>query len=183
MSPLRPWILTLGLLTASSVAGQPGAPDKIRRGTVLLDAGDLQGAEALFREALEAQPRRVYRVWHLLGQVELLRRDGDKAKESFDRALLLAPRFGPALLGRGQAALLLGELDSALEALGTAAELPATADEASLLKAQLLIYLGRLDEARRLLEEFSVDDERTAARMLLQAISPSEQAERNLKVG
>jgi len=147
MLALRPWILTLGLLTASSIAAQPGAQDKVRRGTTLLDAGDLQGAEALFREALEVQPRRPYRVWYLLGRVELLRRDGGKAKESFDQALLLAPRFGPALLGRAQAALLLGELDGALEDLGTAAELPATADEASLVAAQLLIYVGRVDDA------------------------------------
>jgi tetratricopeptide (TPR) repeat protein len=191
MSPLRsrlltPKLLTLGLLTlgllaASSVAAQPGAPDRVRRGTALLDAGDLQGAESLFREALEAQPQRPYRVWHLLGRVELLRRDGEKAKGLFDRALQLAPRFGPALLGRGEAALLLGDFDSALEDLGMAAELQATANEASLVAAQLLIYLGRIDQARRSLEVLAVDDERTAARMLLQAISSSDQAERSLK--
>ena len=72
MSSLLPWILTLGLLTASSVAAQTGSvPDKVRRGMVLLEAGDLQSAEALLREVLEAQPRRPYRVWHLLGRVEL----------------------------------------------------------------------------------------------------------------
>jgi tetratricopeptide (TPR) repeat protein len=184
MSRRHSWILTLGLLTASSLAAQSGAPDKVRRGAELLDAGDLQGAEALFREVLEVEPRRPYRVWHLLGRVELLRRDGEKAKESFDQALLLAPRFGPSLLGRSRAALLLGESDGALEDLGLAAELPATADEASLLQAQLLVYLGRLADARQSLKELAVDDERTAARMLQQAISAppgSEQAERSLK--
>ncbi len=210
MSPL-PWILTLALLTASSVAAQPGAvppggsrgedtADKVRRGVVLLEAGELQSAEALLREALEAQPRRPYRVWHLLGRLELRRRDGGKARESFDRALLLAPRFGPAVLGRARAALLLGELDRALEDLGTAAELPATADEASLLAAQLLIVLGRKGDARRVLEELVVDGEQMspsgdqggetlAARMLLLAISSSvppgmrgEPAAKSLKV-
>ncbi|MCP3958872.1 MAG: tetratricopeptide repeat protein [bacterium] len=188
MSPRLPWILGLGLLAldllnASPIVAQPGSvplggskggdtADKVRRGVMLLEAGDLETAEALFREALEAQPRRPYRVWHLLGRLELLRRDGGKARESFDRALLLAPRFGPALLGRARAAILLGEPDRALEDLGMAAELPATADEASLLAAQVLIYLGRLDDARRVLEELVVDDE-PAARMLLAAISTS----------
>ena len=107
MPPLRSRILilgllTLGLLTASSIAAQSGAPNKVRRGTALLDAGDLQGAEALFREALEAQPQRPYRIWHLLGRVELLRRDSEKAKGLFDRALQLAPRFGTRNRGPGR---------------------------------------------------------------------------------
>ncbi len=205
MSPLRPWILTLGLtLGVSSIAAQPGSVPlggsrggdtvpsggsrggdtaaKVRRGMALLEAGDLESAEAMLREALEGQPRRPFRVWHLLGRLELLRRDGARARESFDRALLLAPRFGPALLGRARAAVLLGELDRALQDLGTAAGLPATADEASLLAAQVLIYLDRPDDARQHLDKLVVDDEQTAARMFLQATGGSELAERNLKV-
>ncbi len=121
----------------------PLLPRILTRGMVLLEAGDLESAEALLREVLELQPRRPYRVWHLLGRLELRRRDGARARESFDRALLLAPRFGPALLGRARAAVLTGELDRALQDLGAAAELPATAGEASLLAAQVLIFLDR----------------------------------------
>ncbi len=161
-----------------------------RHGTARLQLGRLALEEGEWDEAREhleiaalSKPRRPYLAWSLLGRVQLLQRDAEAARESFDRSFRLAPRFAPALVGRARASLLLGDLEGALDDLETAATLPATAHEASLLAAQVLICLDRFGDARNRLEELALGDERIAERMLLSSITASEPKSLKVELG
>lgn len=112
--------LVAALLAAATAMAETDA-DSVRLGRLALEAGRLEEAsEHLEAAVAEALPG-VYAAWQLLGRLRLEQGRPEEALRCFDEAVVRAPRFLPARLGRARAALHLGRLDDAkhdLDALG-----------------------------------------------------------------
>ncbi|MEI7610671.1 MAG: tetratricopeptide repeat protein, partial [Rhodospirillaceae bacterium] len=111
-------------------------------GTVLLDQGDGEGAEAMFREALT---RRSGDAAAELGLGRTLARRGhdDQAIAHFERALTLDPRCAEAASALGRLYHRLGDFEVAAGWFERAVELRPAAAENRLCYAQLLADRGR----------------------------------------
>lgn len=106
-------------------------------------AGDLDRAAATLEAMIAESPRGVYRAWHLLGQVRLLRGDAKAASIAYEEALRRAPGFGPARLGRVEASLVAGRFENA------EADLRAVLEDGSptpSLRRQAEVYLASLGD-------------------------------------
>jgi tetratricopeptide (TPR) repeat protein len=90
-----------------------------------LQRGDLRGAEREFRAVAAAQPA-FYPAETGLGFALLARREFRDALAAFDRAVLNAPQYVPALLGRGEALVELGRTSEAVTTLEAAYAADAT---------------------------------------------------------
>src|SRR5262245_4902136 len=87
----------------ATLANTRGA-DRVGRGWQFLQADSLRNAEREFAAALKQSPD-LYPAQTGSAYVELARRNFDRARTGFDRALMRDARYVPALVGRGQALL------------------------------------------------------------------------------
>ncbi len=99
--------------------GTPAAVERHMAGWGWLQAGDLRAAERNFAAALK-QSASFYPAEAGLGYVALASKKPKDSLLHFDRAVVLNPRYAPALGGRAEALLALGEEKEALQSLDAA---------------------------------------------------------------
>jgi tetratricopeptide (TPR) repeat protein len=99
--------------------GTPAAVERHMAGWGWLQAGDLRAAERNFAAALK-QSASFYPGEVGLGYVALVNKKQKDALLHFDRAVVLNPRYAPALSGRAEALLALGQEKEALQSLDAA---------------------------------------------------------------
>ncbi len=109
-------------------------------------AGDLEGAAALYREALEANPGNADAL-NLLGLTLHQRGDHDGAVARLRAAIRLAPRTAAFHANLGRALASAGALEQAAASLSTAAKLNPSDAAAHFHLGTALIDLGRPDDA------------------------------------
>ncbi len=124
-------------------------------GRIALERGELEAAREELEIAATSAPPQPFLAWHLLGRVQLLLGEPAAAGASWSRALDLAPRFAPALLGRARAALRLEAPERAAADLERARSLRGPLPEATLLLAELRLFQGRFADAAILLRELA----------------------------
>lgn len=131
------------------------ASDLVAQALARHRAGDLDGAEPLYRRALELDPSGAD-AWHLLGVLSTGRGRPDLALGHIGRALELRPGDAGFLLNRGVALQALGRLTEAEAGFRAAVAARPDFPEAHNNLANALHALGRPDEAlgywRRALE-------------------------------
>jgi tetratricopeptide (TPR) repeat protein len=141
--------------------GTPAALERHMAGWGWLQAGDLRAAERNFAAALK-QSASFYPAETGLGYVALANKKQKDALLHFDRAVVLNPRYAPALAGRAEALLAVGEgkealqsLDAALQADPSLSELRTRIDvlrfrgqQQDIEAARKLAQSGQLDAAR-----------------------------------
>ena len=143
--------------------GTPAAVERHMAGWGWLQAGDLRAAERNFASALE-QSASFYPAEVGLGYVALANKKQKDALLHFDRAVVVNPRYPPALSGRAEALLALGEEKEALQSLDAALQ----ADPSlTVLRTRLdvLRFRGQQQEievARKLAQSGKLDDARGA---------------------
>ena len=93
-------------------------------GLVRVHTGDLDGAAAAYRAALEADPDALEN-WLGLATVAIVKGDGAGALAAYDALLAKRPTYAPAELGRAWALAQLGRKNDAEKALNHALELGA----------------------------------------------------------
>jgi tetratricopeptide (TPR) repeat protein len=123
--PRQVSFLLLLLLVASTLHGQDLAPALAARfseGVAALKAGQLDGAEAAFRDVLAGGGNRAF-VHHNLGIVQQQRGRHVQALAEFRAAARLDPAFGPARLLAGTSLLALGRAREAVAELERAVRL------------------------------------------------------------
>ena len=143
--------------------GTPAAVERHMAGWGWLQAGDLRAAERNFAAALK-QSAAFYPADVGLGYVALANKKQKEALLHFDRAVVVNPRYAPALSGRAEALLALGEEKEALQSLDAALQ----ADPSlTVLRTRIdvLRFRGQQQEietARRLAQAGQLDDARGA---------------------
>jgi predicted O-linked N-acetylglucosamine transferase (SPINDLY family) len=90
----------------------PTPDDWLTRGLDRHRAGDLDGAETLYRQALLVNPNHAV-AWQMLGVVQTHRGRPEQALELIGRAITLAPHEGPFYLNLGVAHQALGRMAEA----------------------------------------------------------------------
>lgn len=120
--------------------------DALKRAIGLHQAGQLDGAEKLYRAILGARPDH-FDALHLLGVIAHQRGRHDEAEQSIGRALAQQPNVPAAQYNRGNALLALRRLPEALACYDKAIALKADYPEALYHRGNVLLELGRLDEA------------------------------------
>ncbi|HLH49852.1 MAG TPA: tetratricopeptide repeat protein [Roseiarcus sp.] len=121
-------------------------PEKLRRAFAAYMSGDLGEAERLSRAVAAAKPDS-FDAWHLLGFVQAAMGRGEKALQSYDRALALQPSHAEAVVNRGAALHELGRLDEALAAAERAVALNGGYPPAHANRGLALHALRRYGEA------------------------------------
>src|SRR5829696_157901 len=117
--------VVLLILIAPTLRGQDLAPQLVARfseGVEALKAGQLDGAEAAFRDVLARGGNRAF-VHHNLGIVQQRRERHVQALAEFRAAARLDPAFGPARLLAGTSLLALGRAREAVAELERAVRL------------------------------------------------------------
>ena len=143
--------------------GTPAAIERHMAGWGWLQNGDLRAADRNFAAALK-QSASFYPAEVGLGYVALANKKQKDALLHFDRAVVVNPRYPPALSGRAEALLALGQEKEALQSLDAALQ----ADPSlTLLRTRLdvLRFRGQQQEieaARRLAQVGQLDDARGA---------------------
>jgi tetratricopeptide (TPR) repeat protein len=143
--------------------GTPAAVERHMAGWGWLQAGDLRAAERNFASALK-QSASFYPAEVGLGYVALANKKQKDALLHFDRAVVVNPRYPPALSGRAEALLALGQEKEALQSLDAALQ----ADPSlTVLRTRLdvLRFRGQQQEievARKLAQTGQLDDARGA---------------------
>ncbi len=126
-----------------------------------LQADNLRGAETTFEATLKRQPA-FHPAETGLGYINLLEKDAKDAVVHFDRALMSAADYVPALVGRGEALLALNRIGDAVRSFEAALKSDATlldlrgrievlrfrAMQENLSRAKAATEAGRWDEAR-----------------------------------
>jgi len=120
-------------------------------GDKLYEQGEIQGAVAEFKKALELDPSNV-NVHNSLGVCYGLQGSYDKAIEEFKAALSLEPEEYMALYNLGLVHMLTEQFDQALELLLKAEKINGDAYEISLQTGKLYLELGEPAKARPFLE-------------------------------
>jgi tetratricopeptide (TPR) repeat protein len=151
--------------------GTPAAVERHMAGWGWLQAGDLRAAERNFAAALKqsgsestSQSTPFYPAEVGLGYVALANKKQKDALLHFDRAVVVNPRYPPALSGRAEALLALGQEKEALQSLDAALQ----ADPSlTVLRTRLdvLRFRGQQQEievARKLAQSGQLDDARGA---------------------
>jgi superkiller protein 3 len=112
-----------------------------------IDVGELELAEAHYRDSLEIQPQPA--IYNDLGVV--LERQGlsDEAVRAYRKAIELDPKFASAHYNLGSSLARSGQLAEAERYLRKALDADPTSAAAHQQLAQVLTGLGRTDEARR----------------------------------
>lgn len=127
------------------------------RGWDLVQRGDMRGAEASGRRALELD-KEAPEVYNLLGYVAALKGDFEEAIEHYQQAIALDDTYLEAILNAAEVLLHpLGEHEDAERLCDDALELAETDDErvdALLLKFDALLGQNQLERAKSLCERF-----------------------------
>ena len=143
--------------------GTPAAIERHQAGWGWLQAGDLRSAERNFSAALKQSPP-FYPAEAGLGYVALAQKKPKESLVHFDRAVVMNPRYAPALGGRAEALLALGEEEEAVQSIEAA--LQADPSLAGLrTRIQVLRFRGQQQEiarARQLAEANKFDEARAA---------------------
>lgn len=114
---------------------------------VCLRVPDLYGAERLFAQVLDADPRRADALSNL-GAIRLQRGEVAAARQLFERALAIDPLHAPACSNLGSTLLLLGEAAQAVLAYAAAAEADPGLVDAWIGSGAALLELGHVEAAR-----------------------------------
>ena len=139
-------------LLSSPRAGDENAQTLLMAAGAALEAGNLDQAEARFREASRLEPRNPM-PWLGLSGVQEQRGDLVGAVELVREARQRAPQEAFLALTEGQLAARLGTVDPALAALADARRLNPAAPTAYVLAAMLLRDKGNREEAIAVLEQ------------------------------
>ena len=137
--PADPLMATLDVLLESPQAYE-------RRGIESLDGGDLEGAEALFKEGLELDPTNPS-LRHRLGTALFLKGDERGALAQFEEVVRSSPEYPPALFSLGVVYQNSGRHREAIERFETALEYRPTYPEARLMLATSLRRTGNAEAA------------------------------------
>lgn len=154
--------------------GTPAAIDRHQAAWGWLQAGDLRAAERNFNSALKQSPP-FYPAEVGLGYVALAQKKHKESLTHFDRAVVMNPRYAPALGGRAEALLALGEEREAVQSIEAALQAdPSLTGLRS--RIEVLRFRGQQQDiarARKLAESDRLDEARTA---YLAAIEASPQS-------
>jgi tetratricopeptide (TPR) repeat protein len=134
---------------------QESAAARVQRGLALLQAGERDRAEALFREVVQGNPRHGTANFQL-GRLALERGDLEAARQHLETAVTSNPRrpfLAWFLLGRVQLAQ--REAASALESFERSLEAAPRFAPALVGQARAALFLGRAEEALRDLDQAS----------------------------
>jgi len=135
---------------------------RARLGRVLMDLGDLQGAEKMLTKALSEDPRQA--DWHAaLGELRILTHEPDQALKSAHDALKIVQNHGAAKLVEAEALAAKGDIDLAVEAFEAAYGYSRLTPRALLVAAQACLKAGRLTTARAFAERATQDFPKSAA--------------------
>ena len=150
-------MLAPGVAASQDLLSTPGSPQDEARtllseAAAALEAGDLDGAEARFREASQLAPENAM-AWLGLSSVQEKRGDLVGAVEMVREARKHAPGEAFLALAEGQLAARLGTTEPALEALAEARRLAPAEPGGYVLAALLLRDAGEREQAIALLEE------------------------------
>jgi tetratricopeptide (TPR) repeat protein len=154
--------------------GTPAAVERHQAGWGWLQAGDLRSAERNFTAALKQSPP-FYPAEAGLGYVALAQKKHKDSLVHFDRAVVMNPRYAPALGGRAEALLALGEEEEALQSIEAALQADPSLTGLR-TRIQVLRFRGQQQEiarARQLAEANKFDEARAA---YLDAIEASPQS-------
>ena len=160
--------------TAPPGVGTPAAIERHQAGWGWLQAGDLRSAERNFAAALKQSPP-FYPAEAGLGYVALAQKKHKESLVHFDRAVVMNPRYAPALGGRAEALLALGEEEEALQSIEAALQADPSLTGLR-TRIQVLRFRGQQQEiarARQLAEANKFDEARAA---YLDAIEASPQS-------
>jgi tetratricopeptide (TPR) repeat protein len=143
--------------------GTPAAIERHQAGWGWLQAGDLRSAERNFSAALKQSPP-FYPAEAGLGYVALAQKKHKESLVHFDRAVVMNPRYAPALGGRAEALLALGEEEEAVQSIEAALQADPSLTGLR-TRIQVLRFRGQQQEiarARQLAEAGKFDDARAA---------------------
>jgi tetratricopeptide (TPR) repeat protein len=157
-----------------SGVGTPAAVERHMAGWNWLQNGDLRAAERNFAAALK-QSASFYPAEVGLGYVALAHKKPKDALMHFDRAVVVNPRYAPALGGRAEALLGLGQEKEAVQSLDAALQADPSLT-ALRTRIDVLRFRGQqqdIENARKLAQADRFDEARTA---YLAAIEASPQS-------
>ena len=143
--------------------GTPAAIERHQAGWGWLQAGDLRAAERNFTAALKQSPP-FYPAEAGLGYVALAQKKHKDSLVHFDRAVVMNPRYAPALGGRAEALLALGEEDEAVQSIEAALQADPSLTGLR-TRVQVLRFRGQQQEiarARQLAESNRFEEARAA---------------------
>ena len=123
------------------------AEELVSLGDRMRDAGDLEVAIAIYRQAVERDTQLVLPLLRL-GSALLAKGDGAQASGAYEAALALDPENPYALRGLGRSLIVLGEPEQAIEPLSLAIEAEGKDPRSLRLLGATLDLLGRHKEAQ-----------------------------------
>jgi len=125
------------LLAISQAYPRFGAA-RVLLGRLALEGGDPETARTHLRVAVRTQTQRPFLAWYLLGLAELRTGRMSAAGQSFSQALVRAPHFAPALVGRAEVYRSMGDRGLAEADLRLAITLDSAPPETGLRLAELV---------------------------------------------
>jgi tetratricopeptide (TPR) repeat protein len=155
---------------APAGVGTPAAIERHQAGWGWLQAGDLRSAERNFSAALKQSPP-FYPAEAGLGYVALAQKKHKESLVHFDRAVVMNPRYAPALGGRAEALLALGEEEEAVQSIEAALQADPSLTGLR-TRIQVLRFRGQQQEiarARQLAEANKFDEARAAYAAAIEA--------------
>lgn len=125
-------------------------------------AGDIDGAIAEFKRALQLDPENV-NVQNSLGVCYGVREEFDKALECFENAVQLDPAEVMAVYNAGYVWMCRGDYDKALEYFRRAGQIDATVFEVAFQTGRVYLLTRRPEKARKYLEAAIERNDRSGA--------------------
>lgn len=133
---------------------QPAGVQSVERARALHEAGDLESAEAGYRECVAKHPEHA-EAWHLYGVIAFQKGDLKRAIERISRALDIKPDYPKALSNLGNVMMAAGRTDSAERLYRLALRYAPDYDEGCINLGVLLTVTDRPEEALPYLERVS----------------------------
>jgi len=132
-----------------------------------LEENNILKAENILKEVLEKNPNDASAL-DLLGNLLFMKGDIKKSLESYNKAILIAPKYAHTYYDRGSVYLNLEEYDKALKDMYKAVELDSNYAEFRMALGSTLFSLNEINEAEVHLEKaIQLDPTLTAARFYL----------------